>query len=71
MRRLLAVSATVALLATGALAGASTAAAADDFSFDEVRNWTLMPGEGWAELNPLAYYGEPAGTMVYALSKQR
>ncbi|MFF8843320.1 FG-GAP repeat domain-containing protein, partial [Streptomyces sp. NPDC015127] len=70
MRRLLAVSATVALLATGALAGASSAAAADDFSFEDVRNVTLMPGEGWAELNPPAWYSEPAGTMVYALSKQ-
>ncbi|QNP64673.1 FG-GAP repeat domain-containing protein [Streptomyces genisteinicus] len=70
MRRLLALP-VAAALAAGALAGASPAAAADDFSFDNVRNWTLQPGEGWAEIGPLSWYGgEPTGWMVYALSKK-
>ncbi|MFI6950692.1 FG-GAP repeat domain-containing protein [Streptomyces sp. NPDC050422] len=71
MRRILAVSGSVALLAAGALAGAVPAAAADDFAFDMGRDWTLMPGEGRADLGPESWYNEADGTLVYALSKKQ
>ncbi|MEU1350152.1 VCBS repeat-containing protein [Streptomyces sp. NPDC005795] len=71
MRRILAVSGAVALLATGALAGAVPAAAADYFAFEMGRDWTLMPGEGRAEIGPTGWYDEADGTMVYALSKKQ
>ncbi|MBW5250386.1 VCBS repeat-containing protein [Streptomyces sp. P01-B04] len=71
MRRILAVSGSVALLATGALAGAMPAAAVDSFAFEMGRDWTLMPGEGRAELRPDSWYNEADGTLVYALSKKQ
>lgn len=71
MRRILAVSGSVALLATGALAGAVPAAAVDNFAFEMGRDWTLMPGEGRAELGPDGWYNEADGTLVYALSKKQ
>ncbi|MEV7414614.1 VCBS repeat-containing protein [Streptomyces sp. NPDC089919] len=71
MRRMTAVGGAVALLLAGA--GAAVADSDPTFAFDGVRNYSVMPGEGWAELQPSSVSGSGSGgdgTFVYAVSRK-